>query len=74
MGDAAYQSLRRLTHGNLLLNWWTCVVEWLDLAWPCAGNFRRSHREPHLVNIDRIRKIRPWDSGDCRIVLQDGTA
>jgi len=35
-------------------------------------NFVRVHRG-HLVNIDRIREIQPWDSGDYRVVLQDGT-
>lgn len=34
--------------------------------------FIRVHRG-HLVNIDRIREIQPWDHGDYRIVLQDGT-
>jgi len=34
--------------------------------------FVRVHRG-HLVNIDRIREIQPWDHGDYRIVLQDGT-
>lgn len=35
-------------------------------------NFVRVHRA-HLVNVDRIREIQPWDNGDCRIVLQDGS-
>lgn len=34
--------------------------------------FVRVHRG-HLVNIDRIREIQPWDHGDYRILLQDGT-
>ena len=34
--------------------------------------FVRVHRG-HLVNVDRIREIQPWDHGDYRIVLQDGT-
>ncbi|HVS78334.1 MAG TPA: LytTR family DNA-binding domain-containing protein, partial [Steroidobacteraceae bacterium] len=34
--------------------------------------FVRVHRG-HLVNLDRIREIQPWDHGDYRIVLQDGT-
>lgn len=34
--------------------------------------FIRVHRA-HLVNVDRIREIQPWDHGDYRIVLQDGT-
>jgi LytTr DNA-binding domain len=34
--------------------------------------FVRVHRG-HLVNVDRIREIQPWDSGDYRIVLQDGS-
>ena len=35
-------------------------------------HFVRVHRG-HLVNVDRIREIQPWDHGDYRIVLQDGT-
>lgn len=34
--------------------------------------FVRVHRA-HLVNVNRIREIQPWDSGDYRIVLQDGS-
>ncbi|HEY2036255.1 MAG TPA: LytTR family DNA-binding domain-containing protein [Steroidobacteraceae bacterium] len=34
--------------------------------------FVRVHRG-HLVNLDRIREIQPWDHGDYRIMLQDGT-
>lgn len=34
--------------------------------------FVRVHRG-HLVNVDRIREIQPWDHGDYRILLQDGT-
>jgi hypothetical protein len=34
--------------------------------------FVRVHRG-HVVNVDRIREIQPWDHGDYRIVLQDGT-
>ena len=34
--------------------------------------FVRVHRG-HLVNIARIREIQPWDHGDYRIVLQDGS-
>lgn len=34
--------------------------------------FVRVHRG-HLVNVDRIREIQPWDHGDYRLVLQDGT-
>ncbi len=34
--------------------------------------FARVHRG-HLVNIDRIREIQPWDHGDYRIVLKDGS-
>lgn len=33
--------------------------------------FARVHRG-HIVNIDRIREIQPWDSGDYRILLKDG--
>lgn len=35
-------------------------------------HFARVHRA-HIVNIDRIREIQPWDSGDYRIVLTDGS-
>lgn len=34
--------------------------------------FARVHRS-HVVNVDRVREIRPWDSGDYRIVLHDGS-
>lgn len=34
--------------------------------------FVRVHRG-HLINVDRIREIQPWDHGDYRIVLRDGT-
>jgi hypothetical protein len=34
--------------------------------------FARVHRT-HVVNIDRIREIQPWDHGDYRIVLKDGS-
>ena len=37
-----------------------------------GSRFVRVHRS-HLVNADRIREIQPWDSGDSRIVLQDGS-
>lgn len=33
--------------------------------------FARVHRT-HVVNIDHIREIQPWDNGDYRIVLKDG--
>jgi hypothetical protein len=36
------------------------------------ARFARVHRG-HIVNLDRIREIQPWDSGDYRIVLQDGS-
>ena len=36
------------------------------------GRFVRVHRA-HLVNLDRIREIQPWDHGDYRIVLHDGS-
>ncbi len=35
-------------------------------------HFARVHRG-HIVNIDRIREIQPWDHGDYRIVLKDGS-
>jgi len=34
--------------------------------------FVRVHRG-HIVNLDRIREIQPWDSGDYRILLKDGS-
>lgn len=34
--------------------------------------FARVHRT-HVVNIDRIREIQPWDHGDYRILLRDGS-
>jgi hypothetical protein len=34
--------------------------------------FARVHRG-HIVNIDCIREIQPWDHGDYRIVLKDGS-
>ncbi len=37
-----------------------------------ARHFARVHRG-HIVNIDRIREIQPWDSGDYRILLKDGS-
>ena len=37
-----------------------------------AKRFARVHRA-HIVNLDRIREIQPWDSGDYRIVLADGS-
>ena len=34
--------------------------------------FARVHRR-HMVNIDSIREIQPWDHGDYRIMLKDGS-
>ncbi|MGH8279988.1 MAG: LytTR family DNA-binding domain-containing protein [Gammaproteobacteria bacterium] len=34
--------------------------------------FARVHRG-HIVNLDRIKEIQPWDSGDYRILLKDGS-
>jgi hypothetical protein len=34
--------------------------------------FARVHRT-HVVNIERIREIQPWDHGDYRILLKDGS-
>jgi len=34
--------------------------------------FARVHRT-HVVNISRIREIQPWDHGDYRIVMKDGS-
>lgn len=35
-------------------------------------HFARVHRG-HIVNINRIREIQPWDHGDYRILMQDGS-
>lgn len=37
-----------------------------------ARSFVRVHRA-QIVNIDRIREIQPWDSGDYRILLKNGS-
>jgi hypothetical protein len=37
-----------------------------------AKRFARVHRT-QVVNLDRIREIQPWDHGDYRIVLKDGS-
>ncbi|HKT31048.1 MAG TPA: LytTR family DNA-binding domain-containing protein [Gammaproteobacteria bacterium] len=34
--------------------------------------FARVHRG-HIVNLDCVREIQPWDSGDYRILLKDGS-
>ena len=36
------------------------------------NRFVRVHRR-HIVNLDRVREIQPWDSGDYRILLADGS-
>ena len=36
------------------------------------ARFARVHRG-HIVNLDRIREIQPWNSGDYRIKLADGS-
>ena len=36
------------------------------------GRFARVHRT-HVVNIDRVREIQPWEHGDYRILLKDGS-
>lgn len=36
------------------------------------ARFARVHRG-HIVNLDRVREIQPWDSGDYRIKLADGS-
>jgi two-component system, LytTR family, response regulator len=43
------------------------VETWLDSA-----RFLRVHRSA-IVNLDRIRELRPWFRGDYRIILLDGT-
>ena len=35
-------------------------------------SFARIHRST-IVNVDRIREVRPFDSGDCAVLLRDGT-
>ncbi|WP_133501000.1 LytTR family DNA-binding domain-containing protein, partial [Cognatilysobacter terrigena] len=42
------------------------IEERLDPA-----TFRRVHRS-YMVNLDRVERIEPIDSGDARIVMQDG--
>lgn len=37
-----------------------------------AHSFVRVHRT-QIVNVDRIREIQPWDNGDYRILLKDGS-
>ncbi len=37
-----------------------------------AARFARVHRA-HVVNIDRILEIQPWENGDYRILLKDGS-
>ena len=37
------------------------------------GRFRRVHRS-WMVNLDRIDRIEPIDSGDARVIMDDGTA
>lgn len=37
-----------------------------------SEHFARVHRS-HIVNIDRIREVQPWDHGDYRIMMQDGS-
>jgi len=37
-----------------------------------SRRFVRVHRS-YIVNIDSIREIQPWDSGDYRILLKDGS-
>ena len=34
--------------------------------------FLRIHRGT-IVNLDRVREVRPWFAGDCIVVLKDGT-
>jgi two-component system LytT family response regulator len=36
------------------------------------GRFVRIHRST-IVNLDRVRELRPWFHGDCVVVLRDGT-
>jgi hypothetical protein len=35
-------------------------------------HFVRVHRS-HIVNLNHIREIQPWDNGDYRILMQDGS-
>ena len=34
--------------------------------------FARVHKG-HIVNLDRVRELRPWSHGDRVVVLTDGT-
>ncbi|HEX2187390.1 MAG TPA: LytTR family DNA-binding domain-containing protein [Longimicrobiaceae bacterium] len=36
------------------------------------GRFLRVHRST-IVNLDRVRELRPWFGGDYRVMLHDGT-
>ncbi len=36
------------------------------------GRFLRIHRTT-IINVDRIREIQPWFSGEYMVILKDGT-
>jgi len=35
-------------------------------------SFLRIHRGT-IVNLDRVKEVRPWFAGDCIVVLKDAT-
>jgi two-component system LytT family response regulator len=37
-----------------------------------ASRFTRIHRST-IVNVDRVKEVRPWFAGDYQVMLQDGT-
>ncbi|HST62624.1 MAG TPA: LytTR family DNA-binding domain-containing protein [Longimicrobium sp.] len=37
-----------------------------------ASRFTRIHRST-IVNVDRVKEVRPWFAGDYQVTLQDGT-
>ncbi|MGH8184792.1 MAG: LytTR family DNA-binding domain-containing protein, partial [Rhodanobacteraceae bacterium] len=43
------------------------LSRWLD-----DRRFVRIHRS-QVVNIDHVREIQPWDHGDYRVLLKDGS-
>ena len=45
----------------------TSMEEQLD-----PRRFLRIHRST-IVNLDRVKEVRPWFAGDCIVVLKDGT-
>lgn len=61
-----YVRLHTGSESHLLRDKLSVVEQELD-----HKQFRRIHRSV-IVNIDRIRELRPWFRGDCIVVLQSG--